>query len=117
MSKMKVTAAQKERYSAYRFERRYAKNKARKLERHLKQFPSDGQAQAALKDIVTYSRKKPYSKVPAIKFVVKKTLKGKSFTNKEKTNVPKIKASSYVNGIPFIDFDEKTVYQLALAKA
>lgn len=53
----------KKQYGAYKSEARFSKNKKAKLERHLKKYPDDAQAQAALKKVPEYSRKKPVSRV------------------------------------------------------
>ncbi len=54
----------KEQYSAYKTQARYAKNKRKKLERHIKKFPNDEAAKAALKAVSsTPSRKAPKAKV------------------------------------------------------
>tara|TARA_Y100001951_G_C11298063_1_gene277503 strand:- start:33385 stop:33888 length:504 start_codon:yes stop_codon:yes gene_type:complete len=41
-------------YAAYKMENRVAKNKRRKLERHLKRHPNDGQAESAVATSGTY---------------------------------------------------------------
>ena len=50
-------------YSMYKGEGRYSRNKKRKLERHLKKFPQDEVAMAALKNVASYKRKAPKSEV------------------------------------------------------
>lgn len=54
----------KEQYSSYKSQGRYLINKRKKLERHVKRFPDDEQAQKALKNISSSSiRKTPNSYV------------------------------------------------------
>lgn len=48
----------KAQYSAYKSQGRYAKNKRAKLERHLKKFPNDEQAQEALKNVSSDPKRK-----------------------------------------------------------
>lgn len=49
MAGKSTSASQKARYASYKAGNVFAKNKVAKLERHLKQFPNDEIAQAALK--------------------------------------------------------------------
>ncbi len=55
--------SKKNQYSAYQSQGRYAKNKQRKLERHLKFYPNDSQAREALNNIQSYRRKAPINKI------------------------------------------------------
>lgn len=48
---------------AYKIENRVVKNRTRKLERHVKRFPEDAQAAAALKKGLTNRRKAPKNSV------------------------------------------------------
>lgn len=49
-------------YSQYKIEQRWSKNRKKKLARHLKKFPNDTVAQLATSNIV-YRRKKPLAQV------------------------------------------------------
>lgn len=62
MPQKKRSYAGKKQYGMYQVEGRYAKNKKAKLERHLKKFPNDAKALAALKCIKEYSRKKSHTR-------------------------------------------------------
>lgn len=56
--------SKKNQHTAYKAEGRWAKNKKRKIERHLKQFPNDEVAQRALGNIgSTPKRKTPNNKM------------------------------------------------------
>lgn len=57
MSKLKPSAAKKAQHTAYAAKGSAAKNAARKLARHLKKYPNDAQAAAALKAGVNSIRK------------------------------------------------------------
>jgi hypothetical protein len=116
MSKLKGSAARKARRQSYQIEGRYSKNKIRKIERHLKNHPVDGQAKKALDKVGVYSRKRPHTKVPKWHVVTKKTAKGKTYSLKELTRPAKVRASAYVNGIAVIEVRDKTAFELALGK-
>lgn len=59
--KSRTRAAWKARYLAYKTEGRTAKNKSKKLLRHMKKHPNDLQSSAIKKEPVNYKRKKPYT--------------------------------------------------------
>lgn len=56
-------SSKKNQHSVYQSQGRYAKNKQRKLERHLKYYPNDSQAKEALNNIQSYRRKAPINKI------------------------------------------------------
>lgn len=62
MAKKKRTPGEDRCFKEYKTLGRYAKNKKAKIEKHLRAHPEDEQAQAALKNIKQYSRKKPHSR-------------------------------------------------------
>jgi hypothetical protein len=118
MSKLKVSANRKAQAGAYKLEGRFDKNKKRKLERHLKEFPNDTQASKALKGDNFTFRKAPRSVVPKYVTITKKTANGKTFQVKELARPRKIKASEYVNGIAVcVDNTSKNAMHLALESA
>lgn len=57
------SAAKKAQYQTYKTQNRWAKNKQAQIQRHLKKYPNDVQAQAALKNISGPKRKTPTSRV------------------------------------------------------
>ena len=116
MAKLKSTSAGKARYGIYKTENRYTKNKAAKLERHLKKYPEDAQAKAALGNISVYSRKAPHSKVAKYHVVNQKTKSGKTFSRKELSRPQKPKASAYVDGVPVLAERSQTAFELALTR-
>lgn len=61
-------------YAKYVATGAYAKNKAAKLQRHLKKHPEDSQAKDAIKNIKSYSRKKPENKLGWVKDTLKASL-------------------------------------------
>ena len=61
-------------YAQYKTEQRWSKNRRRKLERHLRQFPEDAQAKAALNNI-KYRRKTPNSSLGKSALAVLKVFK------------------------------------------
>ena len=64
---LRTGQAYKNAYKQYKLENRWLKNKIKKLNRHIKKFPEDAQAQEALKRIEkgdTNRRKKPVAPNP-----------------------------------------------------
>ena len=59
MAKKSTSKAQQARAQAYKTNNTCAKNRKRKLERHLKKYPNDVTASVALKKGPGYRRKKP----------------------------------------------------------
>lgn len=59
MAKKSTSAHKKAKYKEYEVGGTFKKNRQAKLERHLKKFPDDEQAKAALKRNLEYRRKKP----------------------------------------------------------
>lgn len=59
MAKKKTGTTQK----AYEMENRSVKNRTRKLQKHLKNFPNDKQSADALKRGLKYGRKKPLNSI------------------------------------------------------
>jgi hypothetical protein len=85
MGKLKASTSDKEQYGAYKATDRWATNKRRKLERHLRKLPNDEVAKKALAQIATNpnpNRKTPQSSVWTPRFI----------------NVAKMFASVGING-------------------
>ena len=61
--KKSKSQSRKNQYARYKSDNRYAKNKRAKLERHLKKFPDDEQAKAAIAKIDGPKRKTPNSEM------------------------------------------------------
>ena len=59
--KSRTRSAWKARYLAYKTDGRQAKNKSKRLLRHMKNHPNDLQSSAIKKEPVNYKRKKPYT--------------------------------------------------------
>ena len=80
MAKLKASTNKKARFQVYEKENRFAKNKKRDLERHLKLHPNDAVAKEAIKNIPAKPIRSTHvsSGVPEFKEITNKTLvKGK----------------------------------------
>ena len=80
MAKLKASTNKKARFQVYEKENRFAKNKKRDLERHLKLHPNDAVAKEAVKNIPAKPIRSTHvsSGVPEFKEITNKTLvKGK----------------------------------------
>lgn len=80
MAKLKASTNKKARFQVYEKENRFAKNKKRDLERHLKLHPNDAVAKEAVKNISAKPSRSTHvsSGVPEFKEITNKTLvKGK----------------------------------------
>ena len=80
MAKLKASTNKKARFQVYEKENRFAKNKKRDLERHLKLHPNDEVAKEAVKNIPAKPSRSTHvsSGVPEFKEITNKTLvKGK----------------------------------------
>ena len=80
MAKLKASTNKKARFQVYEKENRFAKNKKRDLERHLKLHPNDAVAKEAVKNIPAKPIRSTHvsSGVPEFKEIINKTLvKGK----------------------------------------